>query len=591
MENEKTRNSYAWKLLAKLHDQRNDGNLSDVTVNVQGSTFVAHRAILCACSPYFEASFKSGMAESKKFVHDLEFIIPNAFERILNYMYTGSIILTENDVEDIMQGADYLAMEEVRELCTSFFMKVKIKVGNCFDLRQIADRYDIKPLKTKMSVYIQSNFHDIIKSERYLTLGVEDFVKFLQNQDNIVEIVKNGEIVVGEESLLDVIIKWVGYGEDRIHHIVAVLADCVRLEVIQTDILERFLDTTKSLVRNSTILENVELLIRQVVERRSNDTDGLYKVRPPRRGELIDILAVCEATNTQRQSHSTYAYVFAEGRWVQLSCLPEFVFGAAAVNYNGKIYVCGGLSKQGHRGNSTLRDALYCYDPMINHWQKLSPMLKAVQRHGITMCCGHLFIIGGLEEHYITSVVQCYSIDENVWVNKCSMPATGCDVLTFSCDPYIFAMIGWSSNPGLSSSSVPFYRYNCEIDVWEELAPPPISRNIMSQISVLKTSDDDVTLTNFRRNEICYNAKTNTWVKSCDENCRFNIWVTMKSCFVVNNPPRVIALSTRGTLYIWDSKTCELLQTIPSSEQRRNEVVTISPCQFSCVLKMPYQFL
>ena len=49
--------SHAKSILSTMNMLRKDGTLCDVTLKVQGQSFLAHRIVLAACSDYFCAMF------------------------------------------------------------------------------------------------------------------------------------------------------------------------------------------------------------------------------------------------------------------------------------------------------------------------------------------------------------------------------------------------------------------------------------------------------------------------------------------------------------------------------------------------------
>ena len=74
--------------LAKLLDQK-DG--ADVTFNVGGEIIVAHKIILAARSPVFQALFYGQMSETRMGHVTIEDMQPVIFKALLRFIYTGSL--------------------------------------------------------------------------------------------------------------------------------------------------------------------------------------------------------------------------------------------------------------------------------------------------------------------------------------------------------------------------------------------------------------------------------------------------------------------------------------------------------------------
>ena len=80
---------YERALLQCLRRQQLSGQLCDVRLRVGACHRLAHRAVLCAASPYFQAMFTGGLAESGQRDVDIVGIAPPVFDTLLNYIYSG----------------------------------------------------------------------------------------------------------------------------------------------------------------------------------------------------------------------------------------------------------------------------------------------------------------------------------------------------------------------------------------------------------------------------------------------------------------------------------------------------------------------
>ena len=76
-------------LLQRLHQQQLSRQLCDVRLRVGGAERFAHRAVLCAASPYFQAMFTGGLAESQQTEVDILGVVPSVFDALLVYIYSG----------------------------------------------------------------------------------------------------------------------------------------------------------------------------------------------------------------------------------------------------------------------------------------------------------------------------------------------------------------------------------------------------------------------------------------------------------------------------------------------------------------------
>lgn len=84
-------------------------------------------------------------------------------------------------------------------------------------------------------------------------------------------------------------------------------------------------------------------------------------------------------------------------------------FVATAI-LSGKLYVMGGRSD-----NSTFLSSVECYDPAINTWSHVTPMIskRAGARAGVVN--GHLFVVGGLDGFNFLSTIERFDQQKNEW--------------------------------------------------------------------------------------------------------------------------------------------------------------------------------
>ncbi|XP_006817761.2 kelch-like protein 30 [Saccoglossus kowalevskii] len=508
-------------------------------------------------------------------------------------MYTGVIAFSEIDVEDILQGSDYFGMEEVRSFCTAYLQEnVTLTNTNCFVAKSLGDKFNIKALSTAAKEYFRNHCYEILSTDTYLPLSYGQLLEFLEDDLNIVEIVKDGDIVCGEESVLKAVFKWVEYDpEIRTAFAPELLKRCVRFKSIQKKPLDLLMEGNPEL---RSLIDD-KLLYTSNKERTGDSSVDSQGVKRARRGRLVDVLAVCGGTNYSVESNHMYANVLEQRRWIALADLPEAVFGAAAVCHAGKVYVCGGLVKRGK--SSTVRSTLFCYDPMLNSWKILSPMNTAVQRHSFAACnSGHLYVIGGLAEHTVCRDVQCYNIQSDVWTNKRPLPAARCDTLAFTSNNRVYIVGGWDSSVDYTDSSTgTLCCYNPETDTWIDLAPLPPGCDVNTSCWVLPVDVEEgrrrFLVTDFRRQAFIYHVDKNVWTEVGDSFKKLRPGSTAKSCCVCEKTSRVLTLSSCRSFFQWDRETLTRLERIPPSPQQQTNVAITLPHQFSTVLQIPCQFI
>lgn len=101
---------------------------ADVTFSVCGELFHAHRWLLAARSPVFEAELIGPMKEKATPSIKVEEIEPQIFRAVLHFVYTDSILLLDDEhynegmtanLQHLLVAADRYSLDKLRVLCES----------------------------------------------------------------------------------------------------------------------------------------------------------------------------------------------------------------------------------------------------------------------------------------------------------------------------------------------------------------------------------------------------------------------------------------------------------------------------------------
>lgn len=132
-------------VLDNLNRQREEGRLCDLSIQVQGQLYRAHRCVLAASSPYFHdqvGSFISGQfVEGQSSNSSVPLIVsqvllknvttvslpsvmdPVAFESVLSSAYTGQLSIIQDDIVNYVTVASFLQMWHIVDKCTEILKR------------------------------------------------------------------------------------------------------------------------------------------------------------------------------------------------------------------------------------------------------------------------------------------------------------------------------------------------------------------------------------------------------------------------------------------------------------------------------------
>ena len=162
-------------LLSKCAQFREQGEFIDVHLKVGEEVFTAHRIVLAASSDYFHAMFSHGMKESNQEVIELkdENISAAALKIVLDSIYSGDILVNDENVFDILVVADHLQVTSVVQQCCDYlqtqFVQLRFDVQTYCQICTIADRHGLTDLQEATQSKMASMYKDVCENEEFLS--------------------------------------------------------------------------------------------------------------------------------------------------------------------------------------------------------------------------------------------------------------------------------------------------------------------------------------------------------------------------------------------------------------------------------------
>jgi len=123
---------------------------------VQGKEFYAHKNILYARSEHFKAMLSGGMRESKESVATLSNISSDVFLQLLHFIYTGTCLITPDNVLELFITSDRFILPDLKAKCEGFLSKV-ISIQNVDAIMATANQLQADVLLNKCKLFVTTS--------------------------------------------------------------------------------------------------------------------------------------------------------------------------------------------------------------------------------------------------------------------------------------------------------------------------------------------------------------------------------------------------------------------------------------------------
>lgn len=330
--------SYHGNLYKKMDEFRRQGILCDTILQVDGQEFPAHKNILAASSAYFLGLFTSDMKERHQNEVKLEGFKSLVMDDLLNYIYTGEVEITDENVKELVFAGDYLLIDSLKDK-GSMYLEGTLSPSNCLSVRAFSEKYECGELVYKSESFILDNFVAVSKSEEFLHLCFSEIEKLISLDDVIVET---------EEQVYEAVISWVKHDVDDRKTDFAQLLSKVRLGCMSKYYIAEYVETEELVTDN---LECTKLLYEAMKSYALFGPQGQPNSDMCKRRRCLDsnvdaIITIWGPGDELRSS--TQCYVPSVNQWYNLApmLIPRFSHGAVACE--GFIYTVGGVSLNGH---------------------------------------------------------------------------------------------------------------------------------------------------------------------------------------------------------------------------------------------------
>ena len=465
-------------VLKGLDDLRNQELLCDVHLVAEGAKFPAHRVVLAATAPdYFQAMFTGGFQENQMSQITLNDTSSEGLKCVLDAIYTGELLLSEENVCDVLAVASQLQMSEIVEHCGEFLTR-NISAQNCLSFLAVAEKYDLQEVVGVCNKFILKNFDAVSQSTKFADISKEQLCNYLSD-DRLKT--SHGEIDVYRATL-----KWfeanqIVKGSDKDSSDLADLMQHVRFPLIPNDTL------LEEVLNNGLILNNAQVMnmVKEAIQFHGNlfaqplQEGKQFKPRGQKMLALIKSLGRYEGpsitaiktklymingtdskpfqtqfteqvvtvglcpTSLSLISKGNYLFIFGadteciravtmrldvrKNTWLYLKPPPQKASVRMAVTLlKDSIYHLGGMhvikGKENAMNLNNLSASFSQYSIETNSWSKLQNLPKALACHSAAAHGNYVFCAGGMsQDGEYTDKLYAFDVVGKIWLTKTSM--------------------------------------------------------------------------------------------------------------------------------------------------------------------------
>ncbi|KAF4101933.1 hypothetical protein G5714_016733 [Onychostoma macrolepis] len=469
----------------------------------------------------------------------------NILSLIIQYAYTGSVLITEENVLELLVAADQFLVSGLVEACCQF-LESRLCPENCIGICMFTeDFHSCSKLRHKAKLYILQHFEEVLQvSEEFLQLSLEQ----------LEEIIDKDELnVKQEEVVFEAVLHWIDYAPETRRKHIAMLLPKVRMGLMTSDY---FINNVKS---NALVMENeacVPLIINAMKALFEFDMDLhgpislelIHQLTRPRLPSAI-LLAVGGWTNGS-PSNVIEAYDANADRWINVTLedeRPRAYHGTAVLDEF--VYCVGGYDSVEYF-NSVRKLNL-----ITQTWHEVAPMYERRCYVSVAVLNGFIYAIGGFDGHGRLKSVERYDPDTNQWTLTASMNERRSDANATSLQGRVYICGGFTGTDCLFSAE----SFNPDTNQWTLIAP---MRRRRSGVGVIAYGDLVYAVGGFDgasrlRSAETYNPLTNIW---CDiasmynPRSNFGIEVVDDQLFAVGG---FNGFSTTSDAECYDEKTNE----------------------------------
>ena len=429
-------------LVQFANKNKNEGFFNDVTIKAGKCCYPANRLVLSCFSPFFEKMFKSMKDYSNRTVV-IQGVDELTFRNVLDFIYTGDIIINHDNVMDLLAAADYLQVKQLMEFCFEL-LDSSITANNCLVILSAAHIYHNDVLRSKGYQFLSENSSFVAASYDFQNLSKEELVSCIANLN---------KIHTKQSSVYELVITWIKYDEAVRKSELPDLLQLINLNVLPRNILEDI--SKESLIQENLVCANQVLAAAFYnCSKREKSVGNTCKILVF--GEILteDVSTFNCSRTYGRKVYELVLNAKTRSHWSLCeypldypNLADNFFTCTCALTLNNFLYAINSSEKESSVFRLNLKNSMH-------KWEKLAPINLSFCMKSISVFDNSLVAAGGNNAKTFSSLAMMYDIDCNQWKMISPLIETRSNHCIIACNYCLFALGGCNSLERISLSSV-----------------------------------------------------------------------------------------------------------------------------------------
>ncbi|XP_063283454.1 kelch repeat and BTB domain-containing protein 12 [Pelobates fuscus] len=476
---QKKKQLHGINLLDHINRMREASEMIDIVLVAEGQRFPCHKVVLASFSPYFKVMFTCGLVECNQGEVVLHDVTALSVSIILEYMYSAELSINNLTVQGVATAAFFMQIDNVFHICQNY-MTDHMDSSNCIGIYYFAKQISAEDLEDKAKKYLYQHFSEVGLHEEILDIEFEQLMGMIMSDDLNVS---------REESILELVLRWVNHGKAvRSQHLIDLLKQ-VRLILVNPSFLRETRKRNTILLCNSQCYDMFEEAL-ATIEKSTQVSLTL------RYGMETTSLLLCLGNNSMgiRSKYGSYAeasFCFAPATR-KICFIPSPKQGevlgtvlAGVITNNNDIILAGEASAV-RQARQKVRSVEICrYHNRGNYcWERLCSA-EYRELYALGSVHNEIYLIGGqmkLKNQYlVTNCVDKYSVENDTWRSVAPLPLPLACHAVVTLNNKLYVMGGWTpqtdrpdDEPDRLSNQM--LQYDPVRDKWTQLAPMKYSK-------------------------------------------------------------------------------------------------------------------